>query len=87
MRLKDPETGEPYTCSERFVEGLLKRAAQRGGHDLRQYKSSALDPKRAAAATPYAPGPPAPRSAGASCEPRVTCTWRRPAAAARAPTG
>ena len=23
MRLKDPETGEPYTCSERFVEGLL----------------------------------------------------------------
>ena len=54
MRLKDPETGEPYTCSERFVEGLLKRAAQRGGHDLRQYKSSALDPKRAAAATPDA---------------------------------
>ena len=42
---------------------------------------------RAAAATPYAPGPPAPRSAGASGEPRVTCTWRRPAAAAGAPTG
>ena len=52
MRLKDPETGEPYTCSERFVEGLLKRAAPRGGHGLRQYKSSALDPKRAAATTP-----------------------------------
>ena len=42
---------------------------------------------RAAAAMPYAPAPPAPRFAGASGKPRVTCTWRRPATVAGAPSG
>ena len=50
---RDPKTGKPYVCGEGFVRGMLKRSKARG-RDLRKYKSSALDPQRAAAATPKA---------------------------------